>query len=173
MFMGCICKNVRKTLYIAAEITQLLRLWLRPIWDRKGIYLIDVTRVKGCAPLESKGSTWLSKCEGKARRKFKNCACRFIIRSVKCWKNAFCLDKRTCKIKTRAPRLWFFSSEAWIRTKDLRVMSQNPGSVPFVGRGLQIGRPDEFRSMLAGHAAVANRFSCSICFICVRQAIFG
>jgi hypothetical protein len=27
--------------------------------------------------------------------------------------------------------------------------------------------------MLAGHAAVANRFSCSICFICVRQAIFG
>jgi hypothetical protein len=52
-----------------------------------------------------------------------------------------------------------FSSGAWIRTKDLRVMSRNPESVPFVPRALQINRPDELWSTLAGHAAVANRCS--------------
>ena len=56
------------------------------------------------------------------------------------------------------------SSGEWIRTTDLRVMSQNPESVPFVRRALQISRPDELWSMLAGHAAVANRCAYSICF---------
>jgi hypothetical protein len=55
-------------------------------------------------------------------------------------------------------------------------MSQNPESVPFVRRALQIIRDDELRSTLAGHAAVlqgddiANRCSYSICFTWVRQA---
>ncbi len=48
-------------------------------------------------------------------------------------------------------------------------MSQNPESVPFVRRALQISRPDELWSTLAGHAAVANRYSYSICFTWVRQ----
>ncbi len=64
------------------------------------------------------------------------------------------------------------SSGEWIRTTDLRVMSQNPESVPFVRRALQISRPDELWSMLAGHAAVANRYSYSICFTWVRQVLF-
>jgi hypothetical protein len=69
--------------------------------------------------------------------------------------------------------LWFLlSSGEPIRTTDLRVMSQNPESVPFVRRALQISRPDELWSMLAGHAAVANRYSYSICFTWVRQVLF-
>lgn len=51
-------------------------------------------------------------------------------------------------------------------------MSQNPESVPFVRRALQISRPDELWSRLAGHAAVANRYSYSICFTWVRQVLF-
>ena len=65
-----------------------------------------------------------------------------------------------------------YSSGEWIRTTDLRVMSQNPESVPFVRRALQISRPDELWSTLAGHAAVANRYSYSICFTWVRQVLF-
>ncbi|MCE5209401.1 MAG: hypothetical protein LLG42_13950 [Chloroflexi bacterium] len=57
------------------------------------------------------------------------------------------------------------SSGEWIRTTDLRVMSKDPESVPFVRRALQISRPDELWPMLAGHAAVANRYSYSICFM--------
>ena len=64
------------------------------------------------------------------------------------------------------------SSGGAIRTHDLRVMSQNPESVPFVRRALQISRPDELWSTLAGHAAVANRYSYSICFTWVRQVLF-
>ena len=52
-------------------------------------------------------------------------------------------------------------------------MSQNPESVPFVRRALQISRPDELWSMLAGHAAVANRYSYSICFTWVRQVLIN
>ena len=37
----------------------------------------------------------------------------------------------------------FASSGDTIRTYDLRVMSQNPESVQFVRRALQISRPDE------------------------------
>ena len=51
-------------------------------------------------------------------------------------------------------------------------MSQNPESVPFVRRALQISLPDELWSTLAGHAAVANRCSYSICFTWVRQVMF-
>ena len=77
------------------------------------------------------------------------------------------------KQKTRVRNtLVFFSSGERIRTTDLRVMSQNPESVPFVRRALQISRPDELWSTLAGHAAVANRYSYSICFTWVRQVLF-
>ena len=80
---------------------------------------------------------------------------------------------RQANEKPEPDGLWFdFSSGEWIRTTDLRVMSQNPESVPFVRRALQISRPDELWSTLAGHAAVANRYSYSICFTWVRQVLF-
>jgi len=80
---------------------------------------------------------------------------------------------RRANEKPEPDGLWFdFSSGEWIRTTDLRVMSQNPESVPFVRRALQISRPDELWSTLAGHAAVANRYSYSICFTWVRQVLF-
>ena len=70
--------------------------------------------------------------------------------------------------------LWFLlNSGERIRTTDLRVMSQNPESVPFVRRALQISRPDELWYTLAGHAAVANRCSYSICLTWVRQVMFS
>ena len=56
-------------------------------------------------------------------------------------------------------------------TTDLRVVSQNPESVPFVRRALQISRPDELWYTLAWHATVANRCSYSICFTWVRQVL--
>jgi hypothetical protein len=72
------------------------------------------------------------------------------------------------------------SSGERIRTSGLRVtpyhircgMSQNPESVPFVRRALQTSRPDELWSTFAGHAAVANRYSYSICLMWVRQVLF-
>ena len=80
---------------------------------------------------------------------------------------------RQANEKPEPDGLWFdFSSGEWIRTTDLRVMSQNPESVPFVRRALQISRPDELWSTLARHAAVANRCSYSICFTWVRQVLF-
>src|SRR5574340_1642072 len=78
----------------------------------------------------------------------------------------------TDHVKNEDPVSQVFSSGEWIRTTDLRVMSQNPESVPFVRRALQISRPDELWSTLAGHAAVANRYSYSICFTWVRQVLF-
>jgi len=75
-------------------------------------------------------------------------------------------------LKEKRPFGRFISSGEPIRTTDLRVMSQNPESVPFVRRALQISRPDELWSTLAGHAAVANRYSYSICFTWVRQVLF-
>ena len=64
------------------------------------------------------------------------------------------------------------SSGAQIRTEDLRVMSQNPESVPFVRRALQISRPDELWSTLARHAAVVDRCSYSSPFTSIRQVLF-
>src|SRR5690606_26123611 len=81
-------------------------------------------------------------------------------------------NQRTVKPKTTTAGRLGNSSGEWIRTTDLRVMSQNPESVPFVRRALQISRPDELWSTLAGHAAVANRYSYSICFTWVRQVLF-
>ena len=53
--------------------------------------------------------------------------------------------------------LWFtFSSGEWIRTTDLRVMSQNPESVPFVRRALQISQTGEHWFTLARHAAIVD-----------------
>jgi len=72
---------------------------------------------------------------------------------------------------TISGRLENSSGAQWIRTEDLRVMSQNPESVPFVRRALQISRPDELWSTLAGHASVVNRCSYSICFTWVRQVL--
>ena len=46
------------------------------------------------------------------------------------------------------------SSGEWIRTTDLRVMSNAPESVPFVRRVLQISQTDERWFLLARHAAV-------------------
>ena len=80
--------------------------------------------------------------------------------------------KRVKQLKVKTTFRSFFSSGEPIRTTDLRVMSQNPESVPFVRRALQISRPDELWSTLAGHAAVANRYSYSICFTWVRQVLF-
>ena len=75
------------------------------------------------------------------------------------------------KKKTELVRLWFlFSSGEWIRTTDLRVMSNAPESVPFVRRALQISQTDERWLMLARHAAVVNRYSYSSLFTWVRQA---
>jgi hypothetical protein len=69
--------------------------------------------------------------------------------------------------------LWIdFSIGELIRTTDLRVMSKNPESVPFVRRALQISQTDERWFKLAGHAAVVNRCSYSSLFTCIRQAPF-
>ena len=76
------------------------------------------------------------------------------------------------KPKTTISGGFLKGSGEWIRTTDLRVMSQNPESVPFVRRALQISRPDELWSTLAGHATVANRCSYSICLTWVRQVLF-
>ena len=64
------------------------------------------------------------------------------------------------------------SSGEWIRTTDLRVMSQNPESVPFVRRVLQISQTDEQWFTLARHAAVVDRYSYSSPFSWVRQVLF-
>jgi hypothetical protein len=53
------------------------------------------------------------------------------------------------------------SSEGWIRTTVLRVMREKPESVPFV-RLLQINRPDELWSTLAGHAGGVV----DVCIVC-------
>ena len=65
-----------------------------------------------------------------------------------------------------------FSSGEWIRTTDLRVMSKDPESVPFVRRVLQISQTDERWFLLARHAAVVDRYSYSSPFTWVRQVLF-
>ena len=64
------------------------------------------------------------------------------------------------------------SSGEWIRTTDLRVMSDFPESVPFVRRVLQISQTDERWFLLARHAAVVDRYSYSSPFTWVRQVLF-
>ena len=64
------------------------------------------------------------------------------------------------------------SSGEWIRTTDLRVMSNAPESVPFVRRVLQISQTDERWLLLARHAAVVDRYSYSSPFTWVRQVLF-
>ncbi|KAF0110610.1 MAG: Uncharacterized protein FD147_1564 [Chloroflexi bacterium] len=63
------------------------------------------------------------------------------------------------------------SSGEWIRTTDLRVMSNAPESVPFVRRVLQISQTDERWLLLARHAAVVDRYSYSSSFTWVRQVL--
>ena len=63
------------------------------------------------------------------------------------------------------------SSGEWIRTTDLRVMSNAPESVPFVRRVLQISQTDERWFLLARHAAVVDRYSYSSLFTWVRQVL--
>ena len=60
------------------------------------------------------------------------------------------------RVRERDGRLENSSGE-WIRTTDLRVMSKNPESVPFVQRVLQISQTDERWFLLARHAAVVDR----------------
>lgn len=77
------------------------------------------------------------------------------------------------KKKTELVRLWFlFSSGEWIRTTDLRVMSKDPESVPFVRRVLQISQTDERWFLLARHAAIVDRCAYSSPFTWVRQVLF-
>ncbi|MHC1739900.1 MAG: hypothetical protein AB9897_02175 [Anaerolineaceae bacterium] len=64
------------------------------------------------------------------------------------------------------------SSGEWIRTTDLRVMSNAPESVLFVRRVLQISQTDERWFLLARHAAVVDRYSYSSPFTWVRQVNF-
>ena len=54
------------------------------------------------------------------------------------------------------------SSGEWIRTTDLRVMSNAPESVPFVQWVLQISQTDERWFTLARHAAVVDQCEYSI-----------
>jgi hypothetical protein len=63
------------------------------------------------------------------------------------------------------------SSGGWIRTNDLRVMSKDPESVPFVRRVLQISQTDERWSLVARHAAVVDRCAYSSPFTWVRQVL--
>jgi hypothetical protein len=68
--------------------------------------------------------------------------------------------------------LWFFfGSGGWIRTTDLRVMSNAPESVLFVRRVMQISQTDERWFLLARHAAVVDRYSYSSPFAWVRQVL--
>jgi hypothetical protein len=63
------------------------------------------------------------------------------------------------------------SSGEWIRTTDLRVMSKDPESVPFVRRVLQISQTDERWFLLARHAAVVDQYSYISFFPWVRQVL--
>jgi hypothetical protein len=65
------------------------------------------------------------------------------------------------------------SSGAWIWTKDLRVMSQNPESVLFVRRTLHFSQTGERWFWLARHAAVVDRCAYSSLFTRVRQVFFA
>ena len=64
------------------------------------------------------------------------------------------------------------SSGEWIRTTDLRVMSNAPESVPFVRRVLQISQTGERWFLLARHAAIVNRCSYSIPYTRIRQSLY-
>jgi len=63
------------------------------------------------------------------------------------------------------------SSGEWIRTTDLRVMSNAPESVPFVRRALHFSRPDELMFLLSRHATIVDRYSYSSPFTWVRQGV--
>ena len=65
------------------------------------------------------------------------------------------------------------SSGEWIRTTDLRVMSKNPESVPFVRRVLQISQTGERWFNLARHAAIVDRCAYSSPFMWVRQVLLS
>ena len=58
------------------------------------------------------------------------------------------------------------------RTKDLRGMSLNPESVPFVRWVLQSSQTDERWALLARHAAIVDRCAYSSPFTWVRQVLF-
>ena len=65
------------------------------------------------------------------------------------------------------------SSGGWIRTNDLRVMSQEPKSVLFVRRALHFSQTGERWFWLARHAAIADRCAYSSLFTWVRQVFFA
>jgi hypothetical protein len=48
------------------------------------------------------------------------------------------------------------SSGGWIRTNGLRVMSNNPESVPFVRRVMQISQTGERWFLITQHAAIVD-----------------
>ena len=80
---------------------------------------------------------------------------------------------RRANEKPEPDGLWFtLSSGEWIRTTGLRVMSQDPESVPFVRRVLQISQTGERWFLLARHAAVVDRCAYSSPFTWIRQVLF-
>ena len=64
------------------------------------------------------------------------------------------------------------SSGGWIRTNDLRVMSQEPKSVLFVRRALHFSQTGERWFKLARNATVVDRYAYSSFFTWVRQVFF-
>ena len=77
------------------------------------------------------------------------------------------------KSKTTISGRFGNSSGEWIRTTDLRVMSKDPESVPFVRRVLQISQTGERWLLLARHAAIVDRYAYSSPFTWVRQVLFA
>ena len=64
------------------------------------------------------------------------------------------------------------SSGGWIRTNDLRVMSQKPESVLFMRRALQFSQTDERWFLHARNAMIVARCAYSSLFTWVRQVPF-
>ena len=59
--------------------------------------------------------------------------------------------------KPEPGELWFaFSSGEWIRTTDLRVMSQNPESVPFARRVMHFSKPGDLWSSITWIATIVD-----------------
>ena len=64
------------------------------------------------------------------------------------------------------------SSGGAIRTHDLRVMRENPESVPIVRRVLQISQTGERWFLVARHATIVDQYAYSSLFKWVRQVLF-
>jgi hypothetical protein len=81
-------------------------------------------------------------------------------------------SERMLKPKTTISGRFGNSSGGWIRTNDLRVMSQKPESVLFVRRAMYFSQTGERWFLLARHAAIVDRYAYSSVFTWVRQVLF-